>query len=96
MNVSNTTQRLRGTPNGATGPGGRPIQDNRTGSNTSVTNNASGNSDRNAPGPQISRAEKFEDEKRRIIESCFVKKDADGASELQPITISGQVKLTTL
>jgi exocyst complex component 1 len=25
------------------------------------------------------RAEKFENEKRRIIESCFAKKDADGA-----------------
>ena len=31
------------------------------------------------PGSALSRAEKFEDEKRRIIESAFVKKDPDGA-----------------
>jgi hypothetical protein len=28
----------------------------------------------------MSRAEKFEDEKRRFIESCFSKKDNDGSS----------------
>jgi hypothetical protein len=27
----------------------------------------------------MSRAEKFEDEKRRIIQSCFSKKDSDGS-----------------
>jgi hypothetical protein len=27
----------------------------------------------------MSRAEQFEDEKRRIIESCFSKKDIDGS-----------------
>jgi hypothetical protein len=27
----------------------------------------------------MSRAERFEDEKRRIIESCFGKKDEDGS-----------------
>ncbi|KAL8802757.1 MAG: hypothetical protein Q9182_003592 [Xanthomendoza sp. 2 TL-2023] len=34
-----------------------------------------------AGGPKsaMSRAEKFEDEKRRIIESCFSKRDADGS-----------------
>lgn len=26
----------------------------------------------------LSRAEKFEDEKRRIVESCFTKQDASG------------------
>ncbi|KAL4806851.1 exocyst complex component Sec3-domain-containing protein [Aspergillus unguis] len=30
-------------------------------------------------GDGASRAEKFEDEKRRIIQSCFAKKDSDGA-----------------
>lgn len=89
MNVSNTTQRLRGASNGATGPGGRPLHDSRTGSNNSVVNGASGGSDRNAPGPQMSRAEKFEDEKRRIIESCFGKKDSDGASELRSVATNG-------
>ena len=29
-------------------------------------------------GSFMSRAEKFEDEKRRIIESCFAKKGPDG------------------
>lgn len=33
------------------------------------------------------RAERFEDEKRRIIESCFAKRDEDGSSE-QPPSIS--------
>jgi exocyst complex component 1 len=30
----------------------------------------------------MSRAEKFEDEKRRFIESCFSKKDNDGSGAL--------------
>ena len=30
-------------------------------------------------GRDMSRAEKFEEEKRRIIESCFNKKDTDGS-----------------
>ncbi|KAL1854625.1 hypothetical protein Plec18170_004716 [Paecilomyces lecythidis] len=38
---------------------------------------------RNGSGPRsdgsMSRAEKFEDEKRRIIQSCFSKQDSDGA-----------------
>lgn len=38
---------------------------------------------RQRPGPgygrDMSRAEKFEDEKRRIVESCFNKKDTDGS-----------------
>jgi len=41
-------------------------------------------SSQNGPGgvngnSQMSRAERFEDEKRRIIDSCFGKKDDDGA-----------------
>ena len=31
------------------------------------------------PGAAASRAERFEDEKRRIIETCFNKKDTDGS-----------------
>ncbi|GAP88416.1 putative exocyst complex component Sec3 [Rosellinia necatrix] len=31
------------------------------------------------PGRDMNRAEKFEDEKRRIVESCFNKKDPDGS-----------------
>jgi hypothetical protein len=30
-------------------------------------------------GAGMSKAEKFEDEKRRIIDSCFGKKDEDGS-----------------
>ncbi len=30
----------------------------------------------------MSRAEKFEDEKRRIIDSCFGKKDEDGSCKM--------------
>lgn len=29
-------------------------------------------------GPEMSRAEKFEDEKKRIAQSSFAKKDSDG------------------
>lgn len=32
----------------------------------------------------MNRAVKFEDEKRRIIDSCFSKKDADGSCMLEP------------
>jgi exocyst complex component 1 len=30
----------------------------------------------------MSRAERFEDEKRRIIDSCFGKRDEDGSCEI--------------
>ena len=33
----------------------------------------------NGSNGTMSRAERFEDEKRRIIESCFSKKDEDGS-----------------
>lgn len=33
----------------------------------------------------MSRAERFEDEKRRIIDSCFGKKDPDGSCKISPI-----------
>lgn len=36
-----------------------------------------------APAPGMSRAERFEDEKRRIIESCFSKRDDDGSGALR-------------
>ena len=37
---------------------------------------------RNGMGGGMNRAEKFEDEKKRFIESCFSKIDADGSSGL--------------
>jgi len=33
-------------------------------------------------GNTMSRAERFEDEKRRIIDSCFGKKDEDGSCKI--------------
>lgn len=36
-------------------------------------------------GREMTRAERFEDEKKRIIESCFTKRDDDGSSEILPI-----------
>ena len=80
MNVSTAGQRPRGPPNGL-GPGGRPVQDHRNGSNISTISSASANDSRNPAGPEMSRAEIFEDEKKRIIESCFVKKEADGSGQ---------------
>jgi hypothetical protein len=44
------------------------------------TNGSGPESARNASGfAAMTRAEKFEGEKKRIIESCFGKKDQDGA-----------------
>lgn len=37
----------------------------------------------------MSRAERFEDEKRRIIESCFGKKDPDGSCKISPVCAEG-------
>lgn len=46
-------------------------------------------SSRNGPGgvngSGMSRAERFEDEKRRIIDSCFGKKDPDGSCKISPV-----------
>lgn len=33
-------------------------------------------------GREYSRAERFEEEKRRIVESCFNKRDVDGSSKI--------------
>jgi hypothetical protein len=41
---------------------------------------------------QKSRAELFEDEKRRIIESCFAKKEPDGACEIPPTAVPAMVR----
>lgn len=66
MNVSDPVQRLRGPANGPpSDSGSRPSQELRNGGAAPVT---------------MSRAERFEDEKRRIIDSCFGKKDVDGSS----------------
>ena len=80
MNASTAGQRPRGLPNGI-GPGGRPVQDHRNGSNMSAMSSASASDSRNPPGSEMSRAEIFEDEKKRIIESCFNKKEPDGSGQ---------------
>ncbi len=84
MNASTAGQRPRGLPNGI-GPGGRPVQDHRNGSNMSAMSSTSANDSRNPPGSEMSRAEIFEDEKKRIIESCFNKKEPDGSG--QPFSV---------
>lgn len=85
MNVSTAGQRPRGLPNGL-GPGGRPVQDHRNGSNISATSSVSANESRNPAGSAASGAEIFEDEKKRIIESCFGKKEPDGSASESYIT----------
>lgn len=66
MNISNPVQRVRGPASGPPSDSvSRPSQDSR---------------DAGAGPVVMSRAERFEDEKRRIIDSCFGKKDADGSS----------------
>ena len=80
MNVSTAGQRPRGPPSGL-GPAGRPVQDHRNGSNMIATSSASANDSRNPAGSEMSRAEIFEDEKKRIIETAFNKKEADGSGQ---------------
>ena len=80
MNVSTAGQRPRGLPNGLV-PGARPVQDHRNGSNMSATSSASANDSRIPAGSEMSAAETFEDEKKRIIESCFGKKEPDGSGQ---------------
>lgn len=43
-----------------------------------------GGDPRNGASDSMSRAEKFEDEKKRIIQSCYSKKDTDGTCKLPP------------
>ena len=77
MNTSDYGQpRPRGLPNGTPAlPGARPVYDQRNGINPSASSIPNGGRPQST---QTSRAEKFEDEKRRLIESCFNKKETDG------------------
>ena len=61
------------------GPGPRPGPDIRNGSMAPGLAPPSATSSTFPPGAQMTRVEKFEDEKRRIIESCFGKKEPDGS-----------------
>lgn len=65
---------MRGPPNGS--PAGQQLRaapEARNGGSASA-------------GATMSRAEKFEDEKRRIIESCFGKKEPDGSGMLRAVS----------
>ena len=84
MNVSTAGQRPRGLPNGLV-PGARPVQDHRNGSNMSATSSTSAVDPRIPASSEMSGAEIFEDEKKRIIESCFGKKEPDGSG--QPFSV---------
>ena len=63
MQVSGASQRERGPSDGA-GPGAQPHTESRNGTTGSGV---------------MSKAERFENEKKRIIESCFARKDSDGS-----------------
>lgn len=67
MNINDPNRRVRGPPNGSAGQQSRPAPAMRNGGSAPT-------------GAAMSRAEKFEDEKRRIVESCFGKKEPDGSS----------------
>ncbi|KAI4173572.1 MAG: hypothetical protein LQ346_008406 [Caloplaca aetnensis] len=71
MNAGEPGQRMRGPPNGNTHrPPGQPHMQQTAGS-------AANNGAHPPPRTPMSRAERFEDEKKRIIESCFSKNDQD-------------------
>ncbi|KAL9126434.1 MAG: hypothetical protein Q9217_004505 [Psora testacea] len=87
MNGSNAGQRYRDPSNGAQfGTGPRFGQDPRNGNALPYNSPPSATHGGFPPGAQMSRAEKFEDEKKRIIDSLFSKKDADGSSPESYIT----------
>lgn len=63
------------------GPGARPTLDYRNGPSIAAVSAPVASNGSLPAGAQMSRAEKFEDEKKRIIESCFGKKEPDGSCE---------------
>lgn len=74
MNAGAAGQRMRGPPNGNVNGPPRQIQDQHDAGSAGIN----GSHPQRAP---MSRAERFEDEKKRIIESCFSKKDTDGSGQ---------------
>lgn len=90
MNANDSAQSSRPPfhPSSA-GPNSRPTQDGRNGHSPAINVVSTNGVSRTAetvmsPGALMSRAEKFEDEKRRIIENCFGKKEIDGSSTQHP------------
>ena len=66
--------RIRDPPNGTMNGPQRPPRFQENG----AVRGASGSS---VPRSELQGAERFEDEKKRIIESCFSKKDAEGSCQ---------------
>ena len=80
MNPNVPGQRYRGPPNGLPmGHGPRPGHDMRNGNMPPGMMSPSGPQASSQSQAAMSRAEKFEDEKKRIIETCFSKADQDGS-----------------
>lgn len=89
MNPNDPAHRSRGPPVAFSASfNQRSAQDSRNGVSPQINIVGTTGISRNAgtimsPGSLNSRAEKFEDEKRRIIESCFGKREADGSGMLR-------------
>lgn len=76
MTVNPQFQRSRGIPSGSsTEPSQASSADVRNGGVGGISGT-------------MTRAEKFEDEKRRIIESCFGRTDADGSGTSSLVLVS--------
>lgn len=86
MNSNDPAHRSRGPPVAPSASfNQRSAQDGRNGISPEINIVSTTGVSRSAvtvtsPGTLVSRAEKFEDEKRRIIESCFGKREIDGSS----------------
>lgn len=81
MNHSEQGQRMPDNSNGHSIGSPRPQQSQQNGAGGApgeLYPPVAGGAHRPA---MMNRAEKFEDEKRRIIESCFSKRDADGSCQ---------------
>lgn len=93
MNPNDPAQRSRGPPVASLASfSQRVAQDNRNGLSPEINIVSTTGVSRNAgtimsPGTLMSRAEKFEDEKRRIIESCFGKRETDGSGTLRTASV---------
>ena len=92
MNTNDPAHRSRGPPAASSASFSQraAAQDVRNGLSPEINIVSATGVSRNAgtvmsPGTLMSRAEKFEDEKRRIIESCFGKRETDGSSMLRTV-----------
>ena len=99
MNGNDPAHSLRGPLHqSSAGLNSRSAPDNRNGLSSAINAVSTTGVSRTAetvmsPGTLMSRAEKFEDEKRRIIESCFGKKETDGSSTLRPAWVESRHRL---